>query len=58
MTALLTVDEAAAALTVSRATLYRLIAKGRIRVLHPTPGRTVIEEREVENYLARLRRAA
>ncbi len=54
----LTVKEAAEYLRVSRATLYRLMADHRIRVLHPSPGRTVIEARELDNYLAHLRRTA
>ncbi len=58
MTELLTLPEAAQRLRVSRRTVERLIAAGRIRVLHPTPGRTVIAEREIEAYLAWLRRAA
>jgi excisionase family DNA binding protein len=58
MTKLLTLPEAAVCLRVSRATLFRLIASKEIRTLHPSKGRTVIDEREIENYLARLRRTA
>lgn len=58
MTKLLTLPEAAEALRVSRASLFRLIASKKIRTLHPTPGRTVIDEREIDNYLAWLRRTA
>ena len=58
MTKLLTLPEAAECLRVSRATLFRLIASKQLRTVHPTRGRTVIEEREIENYLARLRRTA
>lgn len=54
----LTIDEAAAILRVSRRTVYRLIGAGRIRVIHPTPGRTLVERREIEAYLAWCRRAA
>lgn len=54
----LTIDEAAASLRVSRRTLYRLIAAGRIRVIHPSPGRTLVERRELEAYVAACRRVA
>lgn len=55
---LLTKAEAADRLRVSPRTLDRLISAGRIRVVHPSPGRTVIEERELNAYLAAIRRAA
>lgn len=55
---LLTLAEVAAELRVSRRTVERLIGAGRIRVLHPSPGRVVVERREVDAYLAALRRAA
>jgi len=55
---LVTLPEAAAQLRLSRRTLDRLIKKGRIRVVHPSPGRTAIEERELNAYLAAIRRAA
>ncbi len=58
MSELLTIPQAAAALTIGRATLYRLIAAGRIRVVHPSPGRTAVERREIEAYLAWCRRVA
>lgn len=54
----LTLPEAADFLRISRRTLQRQVAAGRIRVLHPSPGRTVIEERELNAYLAAIRRAA
>jgi excisionase family DNA binding protein len=56
VTAILTVDEAAGRLRVSRRTLYRLVSAGRLRPIHPTPGRTVFTEREIEAYLASLER--
>jgi excisionase family DNA binding protein len=56
VTAVLTVDEAAKRLRVSRRTLYRLVATGRIRVIHPTPGRTMVTERELDAYVASLER--
>lgn len=56
MTAVLTVDEVAKRLRVSRRTLYRLVAAGRLRPIHPTPGRTAFTEREVEAYVASLER--
>lgn len=58
MSELLTLDEVAGRLRVSRRTVERLVAKGWLRVVHPSPGRTCIEEREVEAYQAWLRRAA
>jgi excisionase family DNA binding protein len=51
---MLTLPEAMARLRVSRRTLFRLIATGRIRTVHPTPGRTMVTEREVAAYLAAL----
>lgn len=55
---LLTLTELAERLTVSVSTVKRLVRAGRIRVVHPSPGRTAVEEREVAAYLASLRRAA
>jgi excisionase family DNA binding protein len=51
---LLTVPEVAERLRVSRRTVYRLIEDGRIRVLHPVPGRTVISDREITAFVASL----
>lgn len=58
--ALLTIPEAAAVLRIHERTLRRLIAAGRIRVVHPTPGRTCVTRRELDAYLAHIegRRAA
>lgn len=53
---LLTVDEFAAELTVSRRTLSRLIKDGRVRVVHPSPGRIAITRREADAYKASLER--
>ncbi len=58
MSELLTLDEAAGRLRVSRRTVERLVARGRIRAVHPSPGRTAIEQRELEAYIATIRRAA
>ena len=58
MTELRNLDQAAAYLTVSRRTLNRLIAAGRIRTLQVSAGRKAIEVRELEAYLASLRRVA
>ena len=58
MTDLLTLDEAAAELRVSRRSVERLVRAGRLRVLHPVPGRTLVERRELEAYIAWARRAA
>lgn len=56
--ALLTVSEAATVLTVSRRTVERLIKAGRIRVVHPSPGRIAITDRELQAYIAAVVRAA
>lgn len=58
MSELLTLDEVAQALRVSRRSVERLVSAGRIRVVHPVPGRTLIEHRELEAYRASLRRVA
>lgn len=55
---LLTLDDVAERLTVSRRTVERLVALGRIRVVHPSPGRVRVEPREVDAYLAAIRKAA
>lgn len=55
---LLTVPEACRELRVSRATLYRLKNEGRIRFVHPRPGRTCVEMRSIEAYRAWMRKAA
>lgn len=51
---LLTLDELAAILRVSRRTVQRLIEAGRIRVVHPSPGRTLVTQREKDAYVASL----
>lgn len=56
MSELLTVDEVAARLRVSRRSVYRLIEEGRIRPIHPVPGKTRITVRELEAYVASLER--
>lgn len=58
MTQLLTLPEARAILAISERTLYRLIAAGRLRVVHPSPGTTRVTEKELAAYMASLRRAA
>jgi excisionase family DNA binding protein len=60
MSPLLTLEDAADALRLSRRTVERLVAAGRLRVVHPSPGRTCITRRELEAYIASLegRRAA
>jgi excisionase family DNA binding protein len=55
---LLTIPEVAAALRVSRRTVERLVRSGRLRIVHPSPGRTMIEARELNAYRAHLRDAA
>lgn len=54
MTALLTLDEVAEALRLSRRSVERLVAAGRLRVVHPTAGRTCVTRRELEAYVAHL----
>jgi excisionase family DNA binding protein len=54
----LTVPEVATALRVSRRTVERLIRAKRLRVVRPSPGRTMIEVRELAAYRAHLRDAA
>lgn len=51
---LLTVHEAAEALRLSRRTVGRLLASGRLRAIHPSPGRTCITRRELLAYIASL----
>lgn len=56
MTELLTLDEVATALRVKRRTVERLARAGRIRTIHPSPGRTAVTQRELAAYLASLER--
>jgi excisionase family DNA binding protein len=56
MIELVTVDEAAARLRISRRSVYRLIGEGKLRPVHPTPGRTLLTSREVDAYIASLDR--
>lgn len=58
MSPVLSLDDAAAYLAVSRRTLNRLIAAGRIRALQVTVGRKVVEVRELDAFIASLRRVA
>lgn len=58
MSDLLTLPEVADALRVSRRSVERLIAAGRIRVVRPVPGKTLVEQRELEAFRASLRRVA
>lgn len=51
---LMTADEAAARLSITRRSLERLMAAGRIRPVRPTPGRIAFTEREVDAYIASL----
>ncbi len=55
---LLTLGEVAERLRVSRRSVERLVRAGRLRVIHPVPGRTCVEARELEAYRAHLRNAA
>lgn len=51
---LLTIAETAARLRISRRTLFRLMNEGRLRAVHPTPGRTMFTEREISAFVASL----
>lgn len=55
---LYSLNDVATILRVSRRTVERLVAAGRLRVVRPSPGRVLVEERELQAYLASLRRAA
>lgn len=54
MLTLLTLDEAAKRLRISRRSLQSLIAAGRVRAVHPVPGRTCVAESEVDAYISSL----
>lgn len=56
MSALLTVAEAADRLRLSERSVWRLIRDGRLRAVHPTPGRTLLTEKELEAFVASLSR--
>ena len=58
MTELLTLDEAAAELRLSRRSVERLVRSGRIRIVRPSPGRVAVERREMDAYTAWMRRSA
>ncbi len=55
---LLTIEQAARELTVSKSTVERLVRAGRLRVIRPSPGTVRITRDEVNAYLASLRRAS
>ncbi len=52
----LTAKEAALELRISVRSLWALIAAGRIRTIHPTPGRTLITRRELDAFKAAVER--
>lgn len=54
---LLRLDEVALRLSVSRRTVNRLVAQGRIRVVYPSPGCPRVTERELAAFRASLRAA-
>ena len=58
MTELLTLDEVAARLRVSRRTVERLVRAGRIRALRISERRIAVEAREVDAFVAAARKAA
>lgn len=51
---LLTQHEVAAILRVSVSSVKRLTSEGRLRAVHPTPGRTLYTRREVSAFVAHL----
>lgn len=53
---LLTLDEAAILLRISRTTLDRILAKGWLEGAHITPRKRMIEVRELEAFVERRRR--
>lgn len=57
MTELLTIPEVAKALTVHRRTVGRLIDRGLIRVVRPSPGRVAIPRSELDAYRASIERS-
>lgn len=56
VTELVTVAEAAARLRISRRSVYRLVQEGRLRPIHPVPGRTMFTSRELDAYISSLDR--
>jgi excisionase family DNA binding protein len=59
MTELLTLDEVGRLLGgISRRSVYRLYDQGKLRILYVTPRNPRIERREVDAYLASIRKAA
>lgn len=54
---LLTLNEVAGELRVSRRSVERIIRSGHLRVVRPVPGRTLVEARELEAYLAWMRQS-
>lgn len=58
MSDLYTLTETAHLLRCSRRSVERLVRAGRLRVVHPVPGRTCVEARELEAYRASLRKVA
>ncbi|MGH3978433.1 MAG: helix-turn-helix domain-containing protein [Pseudonocardiaceae bacterium] len=57
MVDLLNIDQAAEILDVSRATVQRMIAEGRLAALHHA-GKRWVERAEIDDYFARQRAAA
>ena len=55
---LLDLDDVARELDLSRRTVERLVRAGRLRVIRPSPGSVRVERKELDAYLAHLRRAA
>lgn len=48
----LTVKEVALELRISVRSTWALISAGRIRTIHPTPGRTLVTRRELDAFKA------
>ena len=52
----LTLNQAAAELTVSRRTVERLVREGRIRVVYISPGCPRVTHKELDAYMASIER--
>lgn len=52
----LTVAEAAVRLRISVRSTWTLIRSGRLRTVHPVPGRTLLAVKEVEAFMASVER--
>jgi excisionase family DNA binding protein len=51
---LLTINEAATRLRLSKRSVHYLIASGQLRAVHPVPRRTLLLESDVDAFIASL----